>query len=98
MTARTSSARCDHALRLTRQFLGLPAAGRYGRENGPAQVADGTPTLAQPRAASRNAACTAVSSALRKLERSFLVSGAGPRVFAPSSRRCLAISRPTSAL
>ena len=46
---------------------------------------------------SRNAACTAVSSTLRKRDRSLLVSGAGPRVFVPSSRRCRAISRPASA-
>jgi hypothetical protein len=50
------------------------------------------------RAASLNAVCRAVSNALRNRERSLLVSGAGPRVFVPSSRRCLAISRPTSAL
>ena len=54
--------------------------------------------MVQLGATSRNAACKAVSSALRKLERSRLVIGAGPRVFVPSSRRCLAISRPTSAL
>jgi hypothetical protein len=34
---------------------------------------------------------------LRKRDRSFLVSAAGPRVFVPSSRRCRAISRPASA-
>jgi hypothetical protein len=54
--------------------------------------------LTQLRVASRNAACKAVSSALRNRERSFLVRGAGAPVFVPSSRRCLAISRPTSAL
>jgi len=54
--------------------------------------------LAQLRTASRNAACTAVSSVLRNRDRSFLVRGDGPGVLAPSSRRCLATSRPTSAL
>src|ERR1700730_14176155 len=52
----------------------------------------------QLRATSRNAACTAVSSALRNRDLSLLVNGAGPRVFSPSSRRCRAISRPASAL
>ena len=56
------------------------------------------PSINQLRAWSRNAACTAASSALRKRERSFLVSAAGPRVFVPSSRRCRAISRPARAL
>ena len=56
------------------------------------------PKLAQLRATARNAAWTAVSSALRNRDRSFFVSGAGPRIFSPSSRRCLAISRPASAL
>ena len=51
----------------------------------------------QPRVASRNAACTTVSSTLRNRYRSFLVRGAGPPVFVPSSLRCLQISRPTSA-
>jgi len=50
------------------------------------------------RAASRIAACNAVSSALRNRERSLLVNGAGPPVFVPNSRRCRAISRPASAL
>src|SRR5215469_18113661 len=35
---------------------------------------------------------------LRNRDLSLLVSGAGPRVVAPSSRRCRAISRPASAL
>ena len=52
---------------------------------------------AELRAASLNAACKAVSSVLRNRDRSLLVRGAGPRVFVPRSRRCLAISRPTSA-
>ena len=52
----------------------------------------------QLRAASRNAACRAVWSALRNRDLSLLVNGAGPRVVAPSSRRCRAISRPASAL
>jgi hypothetical protein len=52
---------------------------------------------AQLRAASLNAACTAVSNVLRNREPSLLVRGAGPRVFVLSSRRCLAVSRPTSA-
>jgi hypothetical protein len=53
--------------------------------------------LAQLRVASRNAACTAVSSVLRNRDLSLLVSGAGPRAIVPSSRRCCAISRPASA-
>jgi hypothetical protein len=53
--------------------------------------------LAQPRAASRNAACRAVSSALRNRDLSCLVIEAGPPVFALSSRRCRAISRPANA-
>ena len=52
---------------------------------------------AELRAASLNASLKAVSSVLRNRDRSLLVRGAGPRVFVPSSRRCLAISRPTSA-
>jgi hypothetical protein len=48
--------------------------------------------------ASLNVACTTVSSTLRNRDRSLFVRGAGPRVFVPSSRKCLAISRPTSAL
>ena len=52
----------------------------------------------QLRAASRNAACRAVWSALRNRDLSLLVNGAGPRVFVPSSRKCRAISRPASAL
>jgi hypothetical protein len=53
--------------------------------------------LAYLRATSRNAACTAVSRALRNRDRSCLLNGAGPRVISPSSRRCRAISRPASA-
>jgi hypothetical protein len=56
------------------------------------------PILAQLLAVSRNAACTAVSSALRNRNPSLLVSEAGTRVIAPSSRKCRAISRPASAL
>src|SRR5271166_2226942 len=54
--------------------------------------------LAQLRAASRNAACRAVSIAPRNRDLSLLVNGAGPLVISPSSLRCRAISRPTSAL
>jgi len=56
------------------------------------------PNLAQLRAASRKTACRAVSSTLRNRDLSCLVSGAGPRVFSPSSLRCRAISRPARAL
>ena len=68
-----------------------PRCAHTRSENTPRKVA-------QLRAASRNAACKAVSSALRNRDRSLSVRGAGPRVFVPSSRRCRAISRPASAL
>ena len=57
----------------------------------------GTRIIAQLRAASRNAACRAVSSTPRNRDLSCLVSGAGPRVFSPNSLRCRAISRPARA-
>jgi hypothetical protein len=41
--------------------------------------------------------CTAASSAPRNRDLSCFVSGAGPRVIFPSSRRCRATSRPASA-
>ncbi len=47
---------------------------------------------------SRCAARTSVSNALRKRERSCLVSGAGPPVFSPISRRYRPTSRPARAL
>ena len=56
------------------------------------------PEIAQLGAASRSAACKAVSSALRNRDLSLLICGAGPREMAPISRRCCAISRPASAL
>ena len=68
-----------------------PRCAHTRSENTPRKVA-------QLRAASRIAACKAVSSALRNRDRSLSVRGAGPRVFVPSSRRCRAISRPASAL
>ena len=50
-----------------------------------------------PRPRSRNARRISVSSALRKRDRSCRLSGGGPPVAAPSSRRCRATSRPASA-